>query len=116
LAFYGRGWQGVADGGKHGEWQSATGAAPGQFAEEAGTRGYANLVASVPTCTVYHDTAAVATSCYTGNGGQWWTFDDAWSIGLKTTWLKQRGLLGVMAWEMSGDTGTLMNAVSAGLG
>ncbi len=116
LAFYGRGWQGVAAGGKNGEWQSATGAAPGQFAEEAGTRGYANLLASVPNCTVYHDTAAVATSCYTGNGGQWWTFDDAWSIGLKTTWLKQRGLLGVMAWEMSGDTGGLMNAVSAGLG
>ncbi|EOD65613.1 chitinase [Amycolatopsis vancoresmycina DSM 44592] len=116
LAFYGRGWQGVADGGKSGEWQSATGAAPGQFAEEAGTRGYANLVASVPNCTVHHDTAAVATSCYTGNGGQWWTFDDAWSIGLKTTWLKSRGLLGVMAWEMSGDTGALMNAVSAGLG
>ncbi|WP_410673584.1 glycosyl hydrolase family 18 protein [Amycolatopsis sp. cmx-4-68] len=116
LAFYGRGWQGVADGGKSGEWQSATGAAPGQFAEEAGTRGYANLLASVPNCTVHHDTAAVATSCYTGNGGQWWTFDDAWSIGLKTTWLKSRGLLGVMAWEMSGDTGALMNAVSAGLG
>lgn len=116
LAFYGRGWQGVADGGKYGEWQSATGAAPGQFAEEAGTRGYANLVASVPGCTVHHDTAAVATSCYTGNGGQWWTFDDAWSIGLKTTWLKSRGLLGVMAWEMSGDTGALMNAVTAGLG
>ena len=68
------------------------------------------------TARCYHDTAAVATSCYTGNGGQWWTFDDAWSIGLKTTWLKSRGLLGVMAWEMSGDTGTLMNAVSAGLG
>ncbi|MET8846283.1 glycosyl hydrolase family 18 protein [Amycolatopsis sp. NPDC004625] len=116
LAFYGRGWQGVADGGKAGEWQSATGAAPGQFAEEAGTRGYANLLASVPNCTVHHDTAAVATSCYTGNGGQWWTYDDAWSIGLKTTWLKSRGLLGVMAWEMSGDTGALMNAVSAGLG
>ncbi|MDX3188128.1 glycosyl hydrolase family 18 protein [Streptomyces sp. MN03-5084-2B] len=115
LAFYGRGWQGVADGGKSGEWQSATGAAPGQFAEEAGTRGYANLVAGVPGCTVHHDTAAVATSCYTGNGGQWWTFDDAWSIGLKTTWLKSRGLLGVMAWEMSGDTGALLNAVSAGL-
>lgn len=116
LAFYGRGWQGVADGGKSGEWQSATGAAPGQFAEEAGTRGYANLVAAVPGCTVHHDTAAVATSCYTGNGGQWWTFDDAWSIGLKTTWLKSRGLLGVMAWEMSGDPGVLMNAVTSGLG
>src|SRR6185369_12363011 len=38
FAFYGRGWQGVAAGpaGTNGEWQSATGAAPGQFAEEAG--------------------------------------------------------------------------------
>ncbi|SDW42167.1 chitinase [Amycolatopsis xylanica] len=116
LAFYGRGWQGVAAGGKNGEWQSATGAAPGQFAEEAGTRGYSNLIASVPGCTIYHDTAAVATSCYTGNNGQWWTFDDAWSIAAKTAWLKSKGLLGVMAWEMSGDSGgTLMNAVDGGL-
>ncbi|MFD8495239.1 glycosyl hydrolase family 18 protein [Amycolatopsis sp. NPDC059657] len=116
LAFYGRGWQGVASGGKNGEWQSATGAAPGQFAEEAGTRGYSNLISSVPGCTVYHDTAAVATSCYTGNNGQWWTFDDAWSIAAKTAWLKSKGLLGVMAWEMSGDAGgTLMNAVDGGL-
>jgi chitinase len=115
LPFYGRGWQGVTDGGRHGEWQSATGAAPGQFAEEAGTRGYSNLVASVPGCTVFHNTQSVATYCFTGNGGQWWTFDDTWSIGQKTTWLKGKGLLGVMIWEMSGDTGTLMGAVDTGL-
>src|SRR5689334_23357454 len=35
IPFYGRGWQGVTDGGKHGEWQPANGAAPGQVAEEA---------------------------------------------------------------------------------
>ncbi|QFZ23678.1 glycosyl hydrolase family 18 protein [Saccharothrix syringae] len=117
LAFYGRGWQGVKAGGANGEWQAAGGAAPGQFAEEAGTRGYANLLASVPGCAVHHDEAAVATSCFTGDGGQWWTFDDAWAIQRKTAWLRQRGLLGVMIWEMSGDTagGTLVNAVDAGL-
>lgn len=117
LAFYGRGWQGVQAGAKNGEWQSATGAAPGQFAEEAGTRGYSNLLASVPGCAVHHDEAAIATSCFTGNGGQWWTFDDVWAIQKKTAWLKQRGLLGAMIWEMSGDTasGTLINAVDAGL-
>ncbi|GIH72883.1 chitinase [Sphaerimonospora thailandensis] len=115
LAFYGRGWQGVADGGKSGEWQSATGAAPGQFAEEAGTRGYSNLVASVPGCTVKHDEQAVATYCYTGNGGQWWSFDDTWSIGKKMAWLRDKNLLGAMIWEMSGDTGTLMSAVDNGL-
>jgi chitinase len=115
FAFYGRGWQGVTDGGKHGEWQAATGAAPGQFAEEAGTRGYSNLLASVPNMTIYHDEQAVATYGYTGNGGQWWTFDDTWSIGKKAAWIKSKGLLGGMIWEMSGDTGTLMTAVDSGL-
>ncbi|MFF5229098.1 glycosyl hydrolase family 18 protein [Dactylosporangium sp. NPDC000521] len=117
FAFYGRGWQGVAAGSSNGEWQTATGAAPGQFAEEAGTRGYANLLAMVPGCTVYHDVQSIATSCYTGPGGQWWTFDDAWSIAQKTAWLKQQNLLGGMIWEMSGDTtnGTLMTALNTGL-
>nr|WP_082535329.1 glycosyl hydrolase family 18 protein [Nonomuraea pusilla] len=116
LAYYGRGWQQVADGGRNGEWQSAHGAAPGQFQEEAGTRGYSNLVASVPGCTVRHDEQAVATYCYTGDNGQWWTFDDAWSIGKKTAWLKSKGLLGAMIWEMSGDTGVLTTALDTGLG
>ncbi|GII65256.1 chitinase [Sphaerisporangium krabiense] len=115
LAYYGRGWQGVADGGKSGEWQSATGAAPGQFQEEAGTRGYSNLLASVPNCTVKHDTVAVATYCYTGNGGQWWTFDDVWAIQQKAAWLRSKNLLGAMIWEMSGDPGTLTTALDAAL-
>ncbi|WAZ19113.1 glycosyl hydrolase family 18 protein [Streptomyces cinnabarinus] len=117
LPFYGRGWQGVADGGVRGEWQTANGAAPGQFAEEAGVRGYSNLLASVPGMTVYHDEQSVSTYGYTGAGGQWWSFDDAWSIGRKTTWLKQKGLLGVFIWEMSGDTsnGSLMTAIDSGL-
>ncbi|WP_420809040.1 glycosyl hydrolase family 18 protein [Amycolatopsis suaedae] len=118
LAFYGRGWQSVQAGPNNGEWQTANGAAPGQFPEEAGTRGYSNLVASVPNCTVTHDTQAVATSCYTGNGGQWWSFDDVWSIQQKVAWLRSRGLLGVMAWDMSGDTanGSLMAAAHNALG
>ncbi|WP_439679526.1 glycosyl hydrolase family 18 protein [Embleya sp. MST-111070] len=115
LAFYGRGWQGVADGGAHGEWQEAHGAAPGQFPEEAGTRGYANLMSSVPNLTVYHDEQSVSTYGFTGNNGQWWTFDDAWSIGKKTAWLRSKNLLGAMIWEMSGDTGVLMTAVDNGL-
>ncbi|MBD0745099.1 glycosyl hydrolase family 18 protein [Streptomyces sp. CBMA152] len=116
--FYGRGWQSVADGGAHGEWQSANGAAPGQFPEEAGVRGYNNLITGVPGLTVYHDEQSVSTYAYTGSGGQWWTFDDTWSIGQKTAYLKSKGLLGAMVWEMSGDTpgGTLMSALAGGLG
>ncbi|MGW6914266.1 glycosyl hydrolase family 18 protein [Kitasatospora sp. NPDC054939] len=115
--FYGRGWQGVADGGAAGEWQSATGAAPGQFAEEAGTRGYHNLMTAFPDLTIHHDAQSVATYGYTGPGGQWWTFDDPWSIARKTAYLKSRNLLGAMIWEMTGDTptGTLMTALDTGL-
>ncbi|MEV6212815.1 glycosyl hydrolase family 18 protein [Kitasatospora sp. NPDC051914] len=117
LPFYGRGWQNVTDGGANGEWRTAGGAAPGQFAEEAGTRGYNNLLTSVPNLTVRHDEQSVSTYGYTGAGGQWWTFDDPWSIGRKTAWLKSKGLLGAMIWEMSGDTptGTLMTALDTGL-
>lgn len=115
IPFYGRGWQQVADGGKNGVWQAANGAAPGDFPEEAGTRGYKNIAANVPGCTVHHDTQAVATYCYTGANGQWWSFDDPWSIGQKTGYVKANNLLGAMIWEMSGDTGTLMTALDDGL-
>ncbi|GII91471.1 glycosyl hydrolase family 18 protein [Sinosporangium siamense] len=115
LAFYGRGWQQVAAGGRNGEWQTAGGAAPGDFPEEAGIRGYKNIATAVPGCTVQHDTVAIATYCYTGNGGQWWSFDDAWSIQKKTEYIKAKGLLGGMIWEMTGDTGVLMTALDNGL-
>ncbi|WP_443060825.1 glycosyl hydrolase family 18 protein [Streptomyces sp. NBC_00448] len=117
LPFYGRGWQQVTGGGANGEWQSANGAAPGQFAEEAGTRGYNNLVTSVPGLTVHHNDQTVATYGYTGEGGQWWSFDDAWSIGKKAAYIKSKHLLGAMIWEMSGDTpdGSLLNTLNTGL-
>ncbi|MEU3602798.1 glycosyl hydrolase family 18 protein [Streptomyces sp. NPDC006798] len=117
--FYGRGWKDVAAGpaGTNGEWQTANGAAPGQFPEEAGIRGYANMLAAYPNMTVHHDAQSISTYGYTGPGGTWWSFDDAWSIGKKTDWIKAKGLLGGMVWEMSGDTpnGTLMNALHTGL-
>jgi chitinase len=115
VPFYGRGWQGVADGGATGEWQTASGAAPGQFADEAGTRGYNNLKATFPSMTVVHDAQSISTFGYTGPGGQWWTFDDAWSLGKKMALVKQEGLLGTMIWELSGDDGTLLPAIDAGL-
>ncbi|MCT2594394.1 fibronectin type III domain-containing protein [Streptomyces sp. N2-109] len=115
--FYGRGWQQVEAGAADGEYQGANGAAPGQFPEEAGIRGYQNMITGVPDLTVHHDTESVSTYGYTGPGGQWWSFDDAWSIKKKTEYIKSKGLLGGMIWEMSGDTpnGSLMSALHGGL-
>ncbi len=68
-----------------------------------------------PNLKVYHDEQSVATYGYTGANGQWWTFDDVWSINKKTAWLKTKKLGGVMIWEMTGDSGALMTAVDNGL-
>ncbi|MEV4895516.1 glycosyl hydrolase family 18 protein, partial [Nonomuraea sp. NPDC055795] len=46
---------------------------------------------------------------------QWWTFDDPWSIGKKTEYIKAKNLLGAMVWEMSGDDGSLTTALNNGL-
>jgi len=113
LPFYGRGWKGVAAGGQNGQWQTANGAAPGQFGSdnlESGTRETYNLNSSVGG-TVYHDTRSIATYKFTGDGGEWWSYDDAWCIGQKANYIKSKNLLGAMIWEMCGDDGTLMNAI-----
>ncbi|MBB4936627.1 GH18 family chitinase [Streptosporangium album] len=60
----------------------------------------------MPGCTVKHDEQSVATFCCTGNGGQRWTFDDTWSIGKKTAWLRSKNLLGA-AYETAGHTSVL---------
>ena len=111
VPFDGRGWQQVTDGGKKGEWQAANGAAPGDFAAEAGTRAYKNLKAQFPT--VHHDEQAVA--AYAFANGQWWSFDDAWVIGKKMEYVKAKGLGGAMIWSLDGDDGTLMTALDNGL-
>jgi chitinase len=130
IPFYGRGWQGVEAGTSgNGEWATVDGiggkhAACGQFGCDTLLSGtwstyppspQTGLFNGVPGCTISHDTAAVATFCFTGAGGQWWTFDDAWSVGQKMTWVNQQGLLGVMIWEMSGDNGTLMSPIAAAI-
>ena len=52
-----------------------------------------------------------------GAGGQWWSFDDTWSIGQRAAYIKSKGSLGGMIWEMSGDTpgGALLGALHSGL-
>jgi chitinase len=71
------------------------------------------LLTGTPSCTISHDTAAVSSFCYTA-GGVWWSFDDAWAIGQKASYIKSNNLLGVMIWDMSGDNGTLTNALTGG--
>jgi chitinase len=63
--------------------------------------------------TRFRDTGAGALWLY--DGTNWWSYDDPTVIAQKTTYVKQKGLGGVMVWELDGDDGSLTTAVDAGL-
>jgi chitinase len=53
---------------------------------------------------------------YKESVGTWITYDDAQSIGQKADYVRQRGLGGIMAWELGGDDGgTLVRTIHARL-
>jgi len=45
----------------------------------------------------------------------WISYDDSQSVELKARYVRERGLGGVMFWELSGDDGTLLRAIHRGL-
>jgi len=107
LPYYGRGWTGVGPTG-NGLFQSGT-AAQGTW--EAGIEDY-KVLKNRPG-TRFRDTAAGALWLY--DGTNWWSYDDPTVIAQKTAYVKQKGLGGVMVWELDGDDGTLTTAVDTGL-
>ena len=107
LPYYGRGWTGVGST-NNGLFQAGT-AAAGTF--EAGIEDY-KVLKNRPG-TRFRDTAAGALWLY--DGTNWWSYDDPTVIAQKTAYVKQKGLGGVMVWELDGDDGTLTTAVDTGL-
>ena len=55
---------------------------------------------------------------WTYDGSEFWSFDDARSLGVKAGYVNGTGLRGVMFWELSGDTpdGGLLRALRGALG
>ncbi|MGH7569807.1 MAG: glycosyl hydrolase family 18 protein [Gemmatimonadales bacterium] len=45
----------------------------------------------------------------------WISYDDPRSVRLKAEYVRERGLGGVMFWELGGDDGTLLRAIHEGL-
>jgi len=124
LPFYGHGWQGVAANADNGDWSTANGAACGQFGCDINDANTWNtdgpppqitLAAAVPGCTQHYDPVAVATWCFTGNGGQFWSYDDPVALAAKMGYVKNFNLGGIFIWDMSGDNGPLMTAIDTGL-
>ena len=111
LPFYGRGWQGVPNGGTNGLYQPASGGAPGTY--ESGIEDY--KVLKNLTYPVYRDPITQVPWMY--NGNIFWSFDDAQSLTNKVNYIHTKGLRGAMVWSLDGDdtSGTLMNAVGGAL-
>ena len=107
VPYYGRGWTGVPAT-NNGLFQPGR-AAPGTV--EAGIEDYKVLKSRAGTR--YRDTAAGALWLY--DGTTWWSYDDPQVITQKATYVKTKGLGGLMAWELDGDDGTLTAALDAGL-
>jgi chitinase len=99
VPFYGRGWQGVTST-NNGLWQSSGGAAPGTY--EAGIEDY--KVLKTKGYPRFFQSQAQAAWLY--SGGTFWTYDDPPVMTAKMSYIKSKGLAGVMFWELSGDTST----------
>lgn len=76
---------------------------------------YNYIVSIQDKFTVYRDPKSMAPWLF--DGTTFWTYDDDLSIGAKVKYAKERGLRGVMIWELSGDTadGKLLKTISAEL-
>lgn len=112
VPFYGRGWTGVAPGPNNdGLWQSASRLPRGKW--ERGINDYKDLVPLEATYQTYIHPQTQAFYIY--NGSTWWSYDNPVSMTTKMTYVKNRGLGGVMFWELSGDNGNLIRAIYNGL-
>jgi chitinase len=111
VPFYGRGWAGVPDV-DHGLYQPTTHLPRGTW--EKGIFDYKDLaknyVAQNDYTRHWHEEAQ-APWLYNPSEGIFITFDDPESVALKADYVISHGLGGIMFWELSGDDGSLLDAI-----
>jgi chitinase len=110
--FYGHGWTGVPDGGRHGLFQPATGpAADPEFGP--GTASFRTLKSFAGQ--EFRD--PVTRGFWKYDGATFWAYDDPAVLLDKTAYVLARRLGGVMMWELSLDDeqATLVRTIDRGL-
>ncbi len=107
--FYYRGWSGVAAGGNHGLYQSASGPSSARpLSQVAGTAYYKELTGLVdnPSTTFFDP---VTQSAWFHNGSEFFTGDSKQSIKVKVDYLHCKGLAGAMMFSLLDlDPGTTL--------
>jgi chitinase len=108
VPFFGKGWTGVES---DAPWSAATTTGP------AG--GYGTIVdrfLTAPGYVRHWDDVAKVPRLYNAETKHWISYDDPESMGLKGEYIARERLGGAMFWELSHDTGALLDALRAGMG
>ncbi len=101
VGFYGRGWGSVPST-NNGLFQSGSSTSSGTW--ESGVFDYHDLVNNYyPTYGRYTDSYAKVPYLYNPSTGLFISYEDPQSMTEKAHYIQNRGLLGVMFWELSGD-------------
>lgn len=112
VPFYGHGWKGVPST-NNGLYASGQGAADGKYG--AGSFDYTELVSGyLPTYTRYWDVEAQVPWLYNPATGIFISYDDPQSIAAKAGYAMDKGLGGVMIWELSEGNDDLLGAIQTG--
>ena len=107
LGYYGRSWVGV-----NSDAVGASGSGPGYGSWENGVVDYKDIVAKgwdvgKDGWVKHFDEQAMVPYIYNAGTKQYISYDDERSICAKISWLKANGYKGGMAWDLSGDDGSL---------
>ncbi|KGE16537.1 glycosyl hydrolase family 18 protein [Paenibacillus wynnii] len=118
MPFYGRGWGGAPSSG-NGQYQVSSGlSSTGTW--EKGSYDFNDLEANYINkngYTRYWNNVSKVPYLYNPATQTYISYDDTESFGYKTSYVKSKGLAGVMFWETSGDRNrTLQNKLSSDLG
>jgi chitinase len=116
VPFYGRGYGGVAPI-NHGLFQPGSREQAGEWGAEG--IDYRVLMGKLPEAAGFQrfwHTEAQVPWLYNPASRIWISYDDPESVRRKAEYVRERGLGGIMFWELGGDDGSLLQAIHQGIG
>lgn len=115
IPFYGRGYGSVPSV-NSGLFQPGTGSPSGWRPRDGDWNVLSQTRLKDPHYVRHWESAARVPWLYDSTSGTWVSYDDPQSVGEKVLYVRERGLGGVVIWELGGDDGNLMRAISASYG
>jgi chitinase len=114
IPFYGRGYGQVANVNR-GLFQQGTGTPPGWKPGDGDWNVLAQTRLKNPRYVRHWEPRARVPWLYDSTSGTWVSYDDPESVAAKAAYVRERGLGGVIIWELGGDDGSLMRAITGSL-